>query len=82
VKIADFGTVNRPDGLAQLSYMGKPLYYYSLDAKPGDTNGQGFNNVWYVANVSGLTPVVTTKPATIPTTLKTLSPSGGGYGGY
>jgi predicted lipoprotein with Yx(FWY)xxD motif len=82
VKIADFGTVNRADGLAQLSYMGKPLYYYSRDAKPGDTNGEGFNNLWYVANVSGLPPVVTTKPTAVPTTLKTPSPSGGGYGGY
>jgi len=82
VKIADFGTVNRADGLAQLSYMGKPLYYYSHDVNPGDTNGEGFNNLWYVANVSGMSPVATVRPTASPTTLNTPSPSGGGYGGY
>ena len=81
VKIADFGTVNRADGLAQLSYMGKPLYYYSRDMNPGDTNGQGFNNLWSVANVSGVSTIP--KPTTaVPTTGNTLSPSGGSMGSY
>jgi predicted lipoprotein with Yx(FWY)xxD motif len=90
VKIADFGTVNRADGLAQLSYMGKPLYYYSRDANPGDTNGQGFNNLWSVANVSGVSTVVpptavpSVVPTAVPATTKTLSPAGSNYngGGY
>ncbi len=64
--------------------MGRPLYIYSLDKKPGDTSGQGFNNLWYVANVSGtvpaaVTPAATTKP---PTSFdySSYSSSGGGDG--
>jgi len=76
VKTFDFSSVNRADGMNQMAYRGRPLYIYTGDAKPGDTNGQGFNNLWYVANVSGLTPAVTTQP----TTLNTLSPYGGGTG--
>jgi predicted lipoprotein with Yx(FWY)xxD motif len=31
--------------------MGKPLYVFSKDAKPGDTKGDGFlNNQWHVAH--------------------------------
>jgi predicted lipoprotein with Yx(FWY)xxD motif len=88
VKIADFGTVNRADGLAQLSYMGKPLYYYSRDANPGDTNGQGFINAWYVANITGFVPPAPVPTTVPPTTLPTPainygSDSGGGSsGGY
>jgi predicted lipoprotein with Yx(FWY)xxD motif len=26
-----------------------PLYYYIGDTKPGDTNGQGLQNLWFVA---------------------------------
>ena len=67
--------------MKQLAYMGRPLYTYSPDKKPGDVNGQGFNNLWFVANVSGVvpaaaTPTATTKP---PTTVDYSSSSGGGY---
>jgi hypothetical protein len=30
-----------------------PLYYWVGDAQPGDTNGQGVNEVWYVVSVDG-----------------------------
>ena len=67
---------------------GRPLYYYSGDKNPGETNGQGFNNLWYVSNTSGSVPVVTTIPTTIPTSVPTAVPTtiptrfdygGGGY---
>ncbi len=61
--------------------MGRPLYYFAADTKPGDIKGEGVNNVWYVANISGITPVITTLPTAVPTTTRTTSPSGGGYGG-
>jgi predicted lipoprotein with Yx(FWY)xxD motif len=83
LKPADFGPVSRPDGLKQTAYMGRPLYFFSNDAKPGDIKGQGFNNLWFVANISGNIPVVTTLPTAVPTaqptTQKTLSYYGGGY---
>lgn len=59
--------------------MSRPLYYFADDAKPGDIKGQGFNNVWYVANVSGIAPAVTAPPTTVPTTLRTQSSYAGGY---
>ncbi len=45
----DFGTITRPDGKMQTTYKGMPLYYFSKDVKPGDTNGQGYINLWTVA---------------------------------
>jgi len=81
LKTSDFGTVTRADGVSQSSYMGMPLYYYSGDTAPGMTTGEGFNNIWYVANITGIVPIVTPQSTTVATTIQTLSPSGGGYGG-
>ena len=78
---SDFTSVTRFDGVKQTAYKGRPLYFYSGDAKPGDAKGHGFNNVWYVATTTGTTPVVTTQPTTVQTTIRTTSPSSGGYGG-
>jgi predicted lipoprotein with Yx(FWY)xxD motif len=39
----------RPDGAMQVSYNGKPLYYYTKDTKAGDTTGQGVGGKWFVA---------------------------------
>jgi predicted lipoprotein with Yx(FWY)xxD motif len=36
-----FGSTARSDGSLQLTYNGKPLYFFSHDSVPGDTNGQG-----------------------------------------
>jgi len=88
----NFTQVTRADGMNQTAFMGRPLYYYSKDLKPGDVNGQGFGNLWFVANISGTVPVVTTTaptpvPTALPTTKRTTnasdynSPSGGGGGG-
>jgi len=76
---ADFSVVTRADGVNQTAYMERPLYYFSGDAKPGDRNGQGFNNAWYAANISGITPVVTTQPTIVSTTSPPSSGYGGGY---
>lgn len=47
------GSVARDDGTEQATFNGWPLYYFASDAAPGDTNGQGVNEVWYVLNASG-----------------------------
>ena len=44
-----FGEITRDDGSKQLTFAGKPLYYYVNDAKPGDRNGDKLQNVWFVA---------------------------------
>jgi predicted lipoprotein with Yx(FWY)xxD motif len=82
---ANFSAATRADGGNQTAWMGRPLYYYAGDMKPGDANGQGFNSLWYVANVSGMTPVVTAVPTPVPTkvpTTVTTPVSYGGGGGY
>ena len=47
--MGDYTIVVRDDGKKQWAYKGRPLYYWSKDAKPGDKSGDGFNNVWKVA---------------------------------
>lgn len=47
------GTTIRDDGTRQLTYNGLPLYRYSPDIAPGDTNGQGIGDVWFVVAPDG-----------------------------
>jgi hypothetical protein len=57
-----------------VTYRSLPLYSFSGDRKPGDTNGNGFKDVgtWRVATLTAAQP----SPAA-------PSPSSsGGYGGY
>ena len=46
----DFGEFTRPDGEKQTTFKGWPLYYFSGDKVPGDTNGQGAQDMWFVIN--------------------------------
>jgi predicted lipoprotein with Yx(FWY)xxD motif len=48
-----FGSTTRTDGSEQLTVDGRPLYTYRPDTSPGDTNGQGFNGVWFVVGTDG-----------------------------
>jgi predicted lipoprotein with Yx(FWY)xxD motif/uncharacterized cupredoxin-like copper-binding protein len=43
-------TVQRTDGTTQVAYNGIPLYYFIKDENPGDVNGQGVGDVWYVVH--------------------------------
>ncbi|MGA5821272.1 hypothetical protein ACPC54_25795 [Kitasatospora sp. NPDC094028] len=56
VDAAQLGTVTRADHSIEVTYHGHPLYYFSGDQKPGDTNGEGstaFGAGWYVLAPSG-----------------------------
>jgi predicted lipoprotein with Yx(FWY)xxD motif len=45
----DYTVIKRADGSMQWAYKGKPLYTWSKDAKPGDTTGEGFKDIWHAA---------------------------------
>lgn len=45
----DYSVITRDDGKKQWALKGKPLYFWAKDSKPGDTTGDGFNNVWHTA---------------------------------
>jgi predicted lipoprotein with Yx(FWY)xxD motif len=48
--IGEWSVATRDDGARQWAYKGRPLYFWSKDAKPGDRTGDGFlNNAWHVA---------------------------------
>lgn len=53
VDAADLSTVTRADGSTQVSYRGRPVYYYVNDAKPGDITGDGVGGVWHLIAVGG-----------------------------
>lgn len=54
------GVFQRPDGSYQVTINQMPLYYYSGDAQPGDTNGQGLLGKWYVVDPAG-SPITSTQ---------------------
>ena len=50
------GTTMRSDGSPQVTYAGHPLYLYSGDQAPGDTNGEGlvaYGASWYALSPAG-----------------------------
>lgn len=58
------GTVKRPDGSTQVTVGNWPVYLYAKDTEPGQTNGHGVGNVWFVIEEEGCkstAPVKTTK---------------------
>jgi len=64
------GTTMRSHGKPQVTYNGHPLYLFSGDSNPTDTNGEGINafgGSWYALSASGNQVVGTS------------SNSGGGY---
>lgn len=58
------GTVRRPDHRTQVTYLGKPLYTFAQDKKPGDAKGEGFKDVgtWHVARGGAASTPAPTQP--------------------
>lgn len=46
------GVIDRTDGTRQVTYDGMPLYYFFKDKAPGDTNGEGVKDVWFVVHTT------------------------------
>jgi predicted lipoprotein with Yx(FWY)xxD motif len=42
--------ITRGDGTLQVTYNDIPLYFWANDAEPGDTTGNGVNDVWFVVD--------------------------------
>jgi predicted lipoprotein with Yx(FWY)xxD motif len=56
VVAADLGTITRSDGSTQVTYTGRPLYYYAGDTAPGMTSGNGsgqFGGKWWLISPTG-----------------------------
>ena len=53
VNAASLATIERDDGSIQVTYNGWPLYYFAKDQQPGNTNGQGVGDVWFVVSALG-----------------------------
>ncbi len=47
------GNAERAGGAIQVTYAGRPLYTYTADVAPGDVNGHGFNDVWFLVRPDG-----------------------------
>lgn len=74
--MASLETFEREDGTMQVIANGWPLYYFASDESPGDANGQGVNDIWWVLDAEGV-PVRATET---PTETSTATDSGtGGY---
>jgi predicted lipoprotein with Yx(FWY)xxD motif len=72
VKKGLLGTSKRKDGKTQVTYKGRPLYYFQGDQKSSQTNGQGldqFGAKWYALAPDGKA-------------VKKKGKGGGGGGGY
>lgn len=53
IDAAMLGTATHPEAGTQVTYNGWPLYYFSGDGAPGETNGNGQGGVWYVIDPAG-----------------------------
>jgi len=72
VNAAKLGSVARSGGARQVTYSGKPLYWFSGDTAAGQTHGNGLKDKWGKWSID-----VTVKPTSGTTTTTT---GGGGYG--
>ena len=83
IRKSEVGVIKRADGNLQLTLAGSPLYFFSKDVKPFDTNGQGVGGTWFAIepngsrNTTGVTkttpPATTTSSAGSSTTLTATS---------
>jgi predicted lipoprotein with Yx(FWY)xxD motif len=53
VQASLLSTAKQANGTTQVTYGGRPLYYFAGDKAPGETKGQGLNGVWFVLRGDG-----------------------------
>ncbi len=85
-EVGSLGTVKRPEGTAQVTYKGTPLYTFTGDQQSGETKGQGIKDVgtWSaITTNSGGSPAASTSStptAPAPSTGSSSESSSGSYG--
>jgi len=47
----ELAIITRDDSIPQVTYDGMPLYMFSGDPSPGDTNGDGVGGTWHVVTI-------------------------------
>ena len=65
VPASEIGVVKRQDGTLQVTIGGWPVYRFSKDTGPGETNGEGVDGTWYAVSPQGhkvLPPVSAANP--------------------
>jgi predicted lipoprotein with Yx(FWY)xxD motif len=67
-----------PEG-QQVTYDGRPLYYFSGDTAAGDTHGQGLFGKWFAATVDGSITSPAASPGASPAAPASMAPSGDVY---
>lgn len=72
---AEIDTLRRPDGRRQVTAAEWPLYNYIEDEAPGDVEGQGVNDAWFVVDPGG-------KPVDSGDEPASGDYNSSGYGGY
>jgi len=77
-KPSKLGTIRAKNGMRQVTYAGWPLYLFAGDTAAGQTKGQGFEKLWYVANTNGA--LVKHAIATPPTTTTATTTGGPAWG--
>ena len=75
------GTIDRDGGVVQGTLGGLPLYYFTGDSSPGDTNGHGVNGVWWAVTPDGTvaSSAMEPKATELPPTPTPVADTGGGY---
>jgi Secreted repeat of unknown function len=53
VPASQIGIVTRSDGTLQVTIGGWPVYRFSKDTAPGQTNGEGVGGIWFAVNPHG-----------------------------
>lgn len=49
--VSKLSTITRTDGTEQVTYDGRPLYFYIGDNEAGETNGDGVGGVWHTVEL-------------------------------
>jgi predicted lipoprotein with Yx(FWY)xxD motif len=74
------GTMKAAHGMAQVTYAGFPLYFFSGDKAAGQTKGQGFESKWFVVNSKGALVEHAVKSSTAPATPPATTSGGSTWG--